>query len=242
MIIAIDQGNTNTKLALFQGINLIELLIFDASELEKKIVELIKKYSNISEIVLSNVGNPIDFFEKLDLKIKINTINHQSLFPFENLYQTPNTLGIDRAVLASGAVLKYPHSNTLIIDAGTCVTYDYLNEKNQYLGGSISPGLHLRYKSLNDYTVNLPLLSPNYPKNDIGDTTFEAIHSGVVNGLLFEIQHITDAFRKRYEKFNIILTGGHTLFLAKRLKNTIFANSNFLLESLILLHQYQQKK
>jgi type III pantothenate kinase len=239
MILAIDKGNSKTKLALFQDFNLIELVIIDALEFDKKILEIIKKYPCISEIVLANVGKPIENLKKLNLKI--NIINHQNLFPFENLYQTPQTLGIDRAVLAAGAVLKYPNSNTLIIDAGTCVTFDYVNEKNQYLGGSISPGLLLRYKSLHDYTANLPLLSPNYPKSKIGNTTFEAIHSGVVNGLLSEIQYITDNFRSCYEKFNIILTGGDTLFLAKRLKNTIFANSNFLLESLILLHQYQQK-
>ena len=216
--------------------------MYNTTIFEEKLLEILEKHPNISEIVLANVSKPTAVMENLKLNFKIYIINYESLFPFQNLYQTPNTLGIDRAVLAAGATLKFPNSNTLIIDAGTCITYDYINEKNQYLGGAISPGLLLRYKSLNDYTANLPLLSPNYPKKRIGNNTFESIHSGVVNGLISEIEHIIDVFGNRYEKFNIILTGGDTLFLAKRLKNTIFANSNFLLESLILLHQYQQKK
>jgi type III pantothenate kinase len=240
MILALDIGNSKIKLALFQGINLIEFEISDISDFEKKFNDILKKHPNCNEVVCSNVGKNIDF--NVDANVKINQITQNSFFPFQNLYETPKTLGIDRAVLAAGSVLKYPKTNSLIIDAGTCVTFDYVDQENNYLGGVISPGLHLRYKSLHDYTANLPLLTPNYPKNSIGNSTFEAIHSGVVNGLISEIQYIIDDFKKRYEKFNIILTGGDALFLAKRLKNPIFANSNFLLESLILLHQYQQKK
>jgi type III pantothenate kinase len=141
-------------------------------------------------------------------------------------------------VLAAGAVLQFPEQNRLIIDAGTCVTYDFVNHNNQYLGGAISPGLRLRYQSLNQYTAKLPLLTLENPNNLIGNSTQNAIHSGVVNGLVFEIEGFISTYLEQYQNFIIILTGGDADFLAKRLKNTIFANSNFLLESLHLLHIY----
>ena len=163
-------------------------------------------------------------------------------FPFENLYKTPNTVGIDRLVLASGAVLMFPNQNRLVIDAGTCITYDFINEKNQYLGGAISPGIRLRYESLHNYTAKLPLLDMKLPDELIGKSTNDSIHSGVINGVINEIDGFIDQYREQYSKFIIILTGGDTDFLAKRLKNTIFANPNFLLESLNQTFQYINQK
>jgi type III pantothenate kinase len=99
----------------------------------------------------------------------------------------------------------------------------------------------LRYKTLHDFTAKLPLLSLESPKDVIGKSTAESIHSGVVNGLVYEIDGFIDQYRVLYSNFIIILTGGDTEFLAKRLKNTIFANSNFLLESLNQTFQYKIK-
>jgi type III pantothenate kinase len=158
-----------------------------------------------------------------------------------NCYATPETLGIDRMVLAAGATLQFPNQNRLVIDAGTCVTFDFIDESNNYLGGAIAPGLRLRYESLHNYTAKLPLLALEDPKDLIGKSTAESIHSGVANGLVYEIDGFIDEYRVRYSNFIIILTGGDTEFLAKRLKNTIFANSNFLLESLNQTFQYKIK-
>jgi type III pantothenate kinase len=121
------------------------------------------------------------------------------------------------------------------------VTYDFIDEHNNYLGGAISPGFRLRYESLHHYTAKLPLLGLEDPKHLIGKSTSESIHCGVVNGLAFEIDSFITYYKVLYPKFIIILTGGDTEFLAKRLKNTIFANSNFLLESLNQLFQYKIK-
>jgi type III pantothenate kinase len=128
-----------------------------------------------------------------------------------------------------------------VIDAGTCVTFDFIDENNNYLGGAISPGLRLRYEALHNFTAKLPLLTLENPKHFIGNSTAESIHSGVVNGLVYEIDGFIDDFKAQNSKFIIILTGGDTEFLAKRLKNTIFANSNFLLESLNQTFQYKIK-
>jgi type III pantothenate kinase len=186
-----------------------------------------------------------------ETNVKVHFVSNEFPFPFHNLYQTPKTLGIDRMVLASGAVLKYPNQNRLIIDAGTCITYDFIDENDNYHGGAISPGMHLRYKSLNNFTANLPLLDIDDFNNQmdleinpnlIGNSTQNSIHSGVINGLVFEIDGFIDQYQQQYSNFIIILTGGDAEFLAKRLKNTIFANSNFLLESLCQTFQYKNTK
>jgi type III pantothenate kinase len=145
-------------------------------------------------------------------------------------------------VLAAGAVLQFPQQNRLVIDAGTCITYDFIDADNRYLGGAISPGLRLRYESLHGYTAKLPLLDLENPNSLIGDSTFDSIHSGVVNGMVYEIDGFINEYKTKFPNFIIILTGGDTVFLAKRLKNTIFANSNFLLESLNQTFQYKNQQ
>ena len=137
--------------------------------------------------------------------------------------------------------MHFPNQNRLVIDAGTCVTYDFVNTENEYLGGAISPGIRLRYESLHNYTAKLPLLTIENPESLIGNTTFDSIHSGVVNGISNEIDGFIDEYKKQYSNFIIILTGGDAEFLAKRLKNIIFANSNFLLESLNQIYLYNFK-
>ena len=120
----------------------------------------------------------------------------------------------------------------MIIDAGTCITYDFINAEGVYLGGAISPGLRLRYTSLHNLTANLPLLETKEVENWIGDTTERAIHSGVYNGLIQEIDGVIAQYKDKYEPLVVILTGGDAHILSKRLKNSIFAHSNFLLEGL----------
>lgn len=242
MILAIDVGNTRIKSAVFEQDNLVELFVFDAQELQKKISIILKKFSKIDVLVVASVGKlDLDDFLFLENLVKIEWITHNSTFPFVNKYATPSTLGIDRMILASGAVLQYPKQNRLVIDAGTCTTYDFIDENDTYIGGAISLGLRLRYKALNNYTAKLPLLDTIMPDSYIGNSTEESLHSGVVNGLLYEIEGFINRYEADYSKFTIILTGGDAVFLAKRLKNTIFANSNFLLESLNYTYQYKIK-
>ncbi len=239
MILAIDIGNTRTKIAWFENNSLKNLSVIENGDLLQKVQKFSKKTIVKITVILSSVG-------KLDQEtlfwLSENTVlyivSHQSPIPFKNLYATPKTLGIDRIVLAAGAVLSYPNSNRLVVDAGTCITYDFINDKNEYLGGSISPGIQLRYKSLNDYTANLPLLS-HEPINFLtGNSTSASIHSGVINGVTAEIDNIIHQYKGVHSNLTVILTGGDAVFLAKRLKNIIFANSNFLIESLNALYQY----
>ncbi|MDM1371291.1 type III pantothenate kinase [Myroides marinus] len=239
MILAIDIGNTRTKIAMFEKDTVLETQIFEQALFEKKIEKILEKSNSKPTIILSSVGKLTEeTLAWLQDQAEIISISHQTPFPFKNLYATPNTLGIDRMVLAAGAVIQLPDCNRLVIDAGTCITYEFINKNNEYLGGAISPGLLLRYKALNYYTAKLPLLEPVEIDYLIGNQTDQSIHSGVINGITQEIDGIINQYKSLYPDLKIILTGGDTLFLVKRLKNVIFANSNFLLESLNNLYQY----
>ncbi len=239
MILTIDVGNTNVKVAVFKQFNLVDKFVFQKNNFQNNFQIIFKKHPNHNRAVLSSVSM-LDEKDSVWLKnqIEVIEITADSVFPFKNEYVTPSTLGIDRRVLASGAVLQYPNQNVLIIDAGTCITYDFITNKKEYLGGAISPGLRLRYHTLHDYTAKLPLLENNLPDNFIGNSTDQSIHSGVVNGLCYEIEGFISEFSVKNEQFTIILTGGDAIFLANRLKNTIFADENFLLKSLHQLYTY----
>lgn len=242
MILAIDVGNTRIKCAVFEGAMLIESFVFRKDDLLEGVENISKSYINITHLVVTSVGSiEKQHFLGLQNKFNIHFISHTSKFPFVNKYETPQTLGIDRMVLAAGAVLQFPKYNRLVIDAGTCITYDFIDAEDNYLGGAISPGLRLRYESLHEYTSKLPLLALESPKSYIGNSTSQSIHSGIVNGVVLEIDGFISQYIVNTSNFIIILTGGDADFLAKRLKNTIFANSNFLLESLNQTFQYQIK-
>ena len=241
MHLTIDVGNTRIKAAVFEQNTLVELFIFTKDTFLTETNFILNKFPKIKKLVVASVGNvEKESFLSLKSKVEIHFITHESQFPFTNVYSTPTTLGIDRMVLASGAVLQFPNQNRLVIDMGTCITYDFIDENDNYLGGAISPGIRLRYESLNQHTAKLPLLTKNNPESFIGNSTQESIHSGVINGVAFEIDGFIELYKTQYAKFIIILTGGDAEFLAIRLKNTIFANSNFLIESLNQTFQYNQ--
>ena len=233
MNLVIDVGNTFTKIGVFDNSKLIYKDSVQQVDFEKVIAEVKRDYPLITDAVISSVSNLKEthvasvrnFFSTL-------IIDHLIDFPFQNLYQTPKTLGIDRLALIAAAVDQYPNTNVLVIDAGTCITYDFKDTKEHYLGGSIAPGIRLRYRSLNDFTAKLPLLDTKEPAHFIGNTTQEAIHSGVVKGVLHEIDGVIEDYCNIYPDLTVILTGGDAHFLSKRLKNSIFATSNFLLEGL----------
>jgi len=239
MNLIVDVGNTNVKLAVFQDGAMVNKEIIDINEIEVKIQELIKKQPLLSKAIMSSVGNisqkQLTYITK---HLETIVLSSHTKIPFKNKYKTPNTLGVDRIALVSASVLKYPQKNVLIIDAGTCITYDFINAKNEYLGGAISPGISMRYNSLNNLTVNLPLLKRKAPKKLIGNSSKESIHSGVINGILMEIDGIVEKYHKKHKDLTVILTGGDSDFLSKRLKSSIFANSNFLLEGLNFILEF----
>lgn len=233
MNLIIDIGNTRVKLAVFETDSLIEKVTTTKKNFFKSVEKILHEFPKIKKGIISSVSN---FTEKekttLERLLKIVVVNFKMQLPFTNKYKTPNTLGQDRIALISAASYLHKNKNVLVIDAGTCITYDFINSKNEYLGGSISLGLKTRYKALHNLTDKLPLLKPNHEEYFIGNTTETSIHSGVINGILNEIDGNIDRYKSSYQNLTVILTGGDSNFLAKRLKSSIFANSNFLLTGL----------
>lgn len=233
MNLIIDVGNSFVKLAVFQQDELLTKIIAKKEHSHEDLVKLLISFPDIQYSIFSNVGrNDINFSPQLK-NIPENLILGSSVkLPFLNLYATPETLGNDRKALVAAAATQFSRENTLIVDAGTCLTFDFKNKKNEYLGGAISPGLKMRYKAVNKFTANLPFLDPATEIQLIGTDTQSSIHSGVINGMAKEIDGIIDEYKAEYENLTIIFTGGDAQFLSGSLKNVIFANSNFLLEGL----------
>ncbi len=206
-----------------------------------KIKELFEQYPKINNALIASVGD-LQGKEReiVSLFCKVHMLSSASKVPFKNSYATPHTLGMDRVALATSAFYHNSRGNTLVIDAGTCITYDMVNNAGEYVGGAISPGLRMRYQAMHDQTAGLPLLEPEDILDFIGNSTDTSMHSGVINGVTQEIDGVINQYRSRFQDLTVILTGGDSHFFAKRLKNTIFANSKFLLEGLNYLLEYNK--
>lgn len=243
MNLIIDVGNSFVKLAVFELGTILDKKIVSTENFSENLNDFTKKHKNIEKGILSSVGNlPKSNFLSVKQSCDLLMLDHGTPIPFINCYATPKTLGIDRIALVCAAVGQFKNKNVLIIDAGTCITYDFVSAKAEYFGGGISPGLNLRYKSLNNYTAKLPLLKPEQPKSLVGDSTKASMHSGIVFGILNEIEGTILRYEKEYENLTIILTGGDSKFLSKQLKSTIFVNSNFLLEGLNYILEFNLKE
>jgi len=242
MNLIIDVGNTRIKAAVFENDSLIKVFVFDKEKMIEKVQEIIKKYAIDAGIVSSVVHFSTVELDKLRRLAPFVVLSHQTKVPFVNRYKSPSTLGVDRIALIAAAVNDFPKSNVLVIDAGTCITFDFVNSKQEYLGGAISLGIKMRYEALNKFTSKLPLLELKMANQLIGSTTEDSIHSGVVNGVLNEIKGVIEQYEKENTNLTIVLTGGDTNFLAKQLKSSIFANPNFVLEGLntILTHTKEE--
>ncbi|MBF8148569.1 type III pantothenate kinase [Winogradskyella sp. F6397] len=242
MNLIVDVGNTYVKFAVFNKADLIYKLSFKLNEFKIQYKTLKKSFPKLEKAIISSVGHLSDeHVELIKNDLIVIELSSNVNFPFKNDYQTPKTLGVDRIALVCASVNQFPNNNVLIIDAGTCITYDFVTHENHYLGGAISPGIRLRYITLNNLTANLPLLETKQPNNIVGDSTEASIHSGVVYGAIKEIDGVIDQYREDYSDLTVILTGGDSNFLSNQLKNTIFAKSNFLLDGLNFILEYNSK-
>ena len=240
MNLALDIGNSLIKAGVFKNNVLIKSSIINEKSFSdfRKTIE----QKNIKNSIASNVSNNNPEIIKL-LSNETNFIKFDKNLnlPFKNKYKSKDKLGQDRIALITNASISFPNQNILVIDVGTCITYDFLDEENKYLGGNISPGLEMRYKSLKNQTANLPLLRYYKPDYLIGDNTDNSIHSGVFNGIVGEINSFISMYKVKFGKIKIILTGGNSKLLLNKIKNTIFADSNFLLFGLNHLIELNKK-
>ncbi len=242
MNLIVDVGNSRAKFAVFEK----NALLFDSTIATEKVAvhikDLFNRFPKIKNAIVSSVGNLNEKdFAVLSIFCEVHVLSHNSKVPFKNSYATPQTLGVDRIALATAAFYHNPNANTLVLDAGTCLTYDMVNDYGEYLGGAISPGLYMRYRALSEQTSKLPLLQPEELLDFIGNSTETSIHSGVLNGISVEMDGVIDQYRSRFSDLTVILTGGDSQILSKRLKNTIFAHSKFLLLGLNYLLEYNKK-
>ena len=227
MNLTIDIGNTRSKIAIFKQ-NEITEIITEKEYSVSVLKEIFLRNSEIKSTILSSVKDTdpeiITF-----LKEKSNyfiDLNKDTPIPIENFYETKATLGKDRLAAIIGANNIFPNTSVLVVDMGTAITFDFINNKNQYLGGTISLGLEMRFKALNQFTGKLPLLNKKEDYHIIAKTTEDAIISGVQNGIIFETDSYIYKLKERYEDLKVILTGGDAIFFDKKLKNAIFVNLN----------------
>ena len=233
MNLIIDIGNSFIKLAVFQGDVLQVKKVVNKPNFQAGLVEIFASYPQISQAILSSVSvNKVPWPVGVDISLGLLVLGPETKLPYANKYSTPLSLGNDRRALVAAAAKHYPKQDVLVIDAGTCITYDFKNKNNEYLGGGISPGLQMRYDAMHHFTARLPSLSPVTEVPFIGTSTQESMHSGVILGLAHEVDGIIGDYQKYSNSLEIILTGGDAHFLSLQLKNTIFASSNFLVEGL----------
>lgn len=221
--LVLDIGNSYTKIAFFEQEEMIDFKRFRGSG-DKYLSKTIKKYQPEAAIVSTVTSlNPL-LEDLLNRQTKLIKFSANTLKSIKNHYRTPETLGLDRLAGVAGARHLYPRKGNLIIDAGTCITYDFVDADGNYFGGSISPGILMRYQALKHYTKRLPLLQPDkdFALRSGADTT-EAIRSGIQNGVIYEVEGFIKNYADRNPEMNIILTGGDWIFFDTQLKNSIFA-------------------
>ena len=222
MNLAIDIGNTKTKIGLFKGRKL--LWNISVPEIKPRIISGLLKESPVESAIVSTVNVKKSKAENAFVKIpRVIFLSGKTPLPFSSSYKTPATLGTDRLALTAGALKYFPDKNVLIVSMGTCITYDFINSRKEYLGGSISPGLEMRLQALNTFTARLPLVKPKPPKTLTGRSTEESILTGVVLGIIHEVEGFISQYRKEYPSLKVILTGGDVSLFAEKIKNSIFA-------------------
>ena len=245
MNLVLDLGNTYGKIAVCDHTHVVEAATYEKIT-SREISYFHIRYGGLKGAIISSVVNYsreiIDYLSML--YGTCIELNHSTPIPLVNKYITPDTLGYDRIAAAVGAYTIYPGKNVLVIDAGTAITYDIVTSKGEFLGGNISQGVEIRFKSLNKYTNRLPHLErPEDVPPLVGSTTREAIQSGIINGLLFEMDGFIGAISKLYPKLQVVLTGGDAKYFVGKLKNSIFVDPNLNLIGLnrILEHNAERE-
>ncbi len=194
-------------------------------------------------IVASVVNNYKKLVNQLTEKSNLLEFTSATPVPLKNVYKSMHTLGSDRLAAAVSASQQFPNEDTLAIDAGTCIKYDFTNSQGEYLGGGISPGIDMRFKALNNFTDRLPLVSRNEDFDQlIGTNSHESILSGVQTSVVAEVEGIIAMYKEKYHNVKVILTGGDTAFFENRLKKPIFAAPFLILKGLNAILEYNNAK
>ncbi len=241
MNLAIDIGNTRTKVAVFKGNDLLHQAVW--GQLAVAALKTLAYNQNLEKVILSSVSEqPVEVLDFLKNSFSFLELTAQTPLPISIRYKTPQTLGKDRAAAAAAAHHLFPGENCLVIDAGTCITMDMLSAAGEFLGGNISPGIEMRLKAMHHFTARLPLVARGTEMADeLGDSTENAIRNGGELGALLEVEGFIERCRKEFSALRVILTGGDTDFFGRNTKTEIFANQNLVLIGLNQILQHNAK-
>jgi type III pantothenate kinase len=236
--VVIDLGNTLAKVAAFENGAMVSLQVFRTGSYQR----LEKYLTNFPErsfcIVSSVVDYPNSFEAFINSHLNTLFLDTNTSLPIKNLYKTPETLGRDRIAAAVAAWHEFPEKNILVIDAGTAITTDLVTKQGEFIGGAIAPGIDMRFRALHTFTSKLPLVKRKNIRYLTGTTTEESISSGVINGVVCEIDGTINKNKAIYPDLITVFGGGDSKFLLKRLKNSIFALSNPVINGLHLILNY----
>ena len=239
--LAIDQGNTKTKWAVFENQN---LLFFENSDnLSLPALKRLITSAKVSYVILSSTRHlPKNMQRFFNMHTTYYLLTELLAFPFEIRYGSPNTLGKDRIAAVAGAWSRFPRQNSLIIDAGSCITYDLITREGLYLGGNISPGVHMRLNAMHHFTAKLPHVEPSSRYMAIGSDTVSALQTGAQSGAIHEMTGFVQEYKRKFRKLNILLTGGDAHFFVNRMKTKIFAAPQLVLQGLNEILNYNVQK
>jgi len=226
------------KAALFFGDRMAEKFMFKQAEALSTLQRIVTLHSPQKSIISSVVNHNKEIEAYLNAETKLIVLDNQTKLPFLNAYGSPETLGHDRLALLAGLSKKYPGEDSLVISIGTCITYNFLAKNNAFRGGAISPGLDMRLKSMHEHTDKLPLVDREGHFSILGYDTETSLRSGAINGIASEIDGMIDRYEAQYGRINAVLTGGDAPFFESRLKNKIFADTNFLFKGLYAILEH----
>lgn len=238
--LCIDIGNTRAKLAIFAANDsMIDLQIVPHVEIIEAVDKLLGE-QQISHCILSSVATPdTALIALLSKNSHFIELSHRTYIPIDNRYKTPETLGKDRLAAVIAANFVYPKQAVLVIDAGSCITFDFIDDKACYWGGSITPGIKMRFKAMHHFTGRLPLITlPENIPSLTENTTVTAMQSGIYWGVLAEMEGIIRAYQKDFPHLQIMVTGGDTDFLKKHLSICVQADPYLVLHGLHIILKY----
>lgn len=234
--LCLDFGNSRLKCGVFEGSVFKEEIVLQ-DDSNETIEQLLKKVQPQKSILSSVIKHNPAIENILSAQSKFHKVSHLTKLNFTTSVSKPETIGADRLALSAAAVHFYPNKNNLIIGLGSCITYNFINQYHEFLGGAISPGTQMRFKSMNDHTAMLPLVEKDWNFPVIAYDTKTNLQSGVLAGISFEIGGFIDYYSNKYSNFNVVLTGGDAGYFARRVKNKIFADLNFIYKGLYALSE-----
>lgn len=232
-----DFGNTRMKCAVFSGRDLKEVLVLD-DDSSTTISGLIDRYRPNQSILSSVIKHNPEMETVLSEKTAFHKLGHTSKLPFTTPVGKPETIGADRLAICAASVDLFPNQHNLAIGLGTCITYNYINKAHEFLGGSISPGMTMRFRAMHEQTALLPMVEPDHHFPLIGYDTKTNLQSGVIMGMAKEIDGIIDAYALKFNNFNVLLTGGDMAFFVPHLKNRIFADPYLIFKGLYAICEF----